>query len=112
MPLKTPLTRLPQRSGLPAALAPRGPAANRLTPINGSTGTSGAVINPDTGQIVSGGGPAGGAGAVAVSTQLAAYRQQGMNSLLGPLVVIELLGVLAVPPVVYLAIRRRRRAAP
>ena len=81
------------------------------TPISGGTGTSSAVINPDTGQVVSGGGPTN-AGAVAVSTQLSAYRQQDMNSLLGPLVVIELLGVLAVPPVVYLAVRRRRRTAP
>lgn len=76
----------------------------------GGTGTAGTVINPDTGQVVSGSGTTSGPGALAVSTQLAAYRQQDMSSLLGPLVVLELLGVLAVPPVVYLALRRRKRA--
>jgi ABC-type phosphate transport system substrate-binding protein len=79
----------------------------------GAAKKSGAktVINPDTGQAVTSTDNGSQSGDVqGVPTDLAAYRQQNMTSLLGPLVALEIVAVVALPPIAYFVILRRRRS--
>jgi phosphate transport system substrate-binding protein len=80
-----------------------------------ATGGAGSktVINPDTGQpqTVSNGSDATSAEVVGQATELSAYRQQNLTTVLAPLAALELLLALIAPPLVYLRfIRPRRRA--
>jgi phosphate transport system substrate-binding protein len=84
-----------------------GPTAS----ASGSPGaTSGATIDPETGQLVGDDGSGGGAqDVVGQPTELEAYRQPDMTGFLAPLAVLELIAVLVVPPLVYYLVLRRKR---
>lgn len=101
-------------SGSGATSGGSGPGGSTGTAVSGAatTGTGGAVVNPDTGQpvTVAGGDSSGNGDVMGVSTELAAYRPRDMSSVLGPLVVLELLAVLLLPPLVYTRLRQRRGA--
>jgi len=93
---------------------------------SGAGAGSAPVVNPDTGQVVGGtgstdgtGGSTDGTGGASTATEVtgtvtevAAYRATDLKSVLAPVVALEILALLALPPAVYfLWIRRRRGSA-
>jgi phosphate transport system substrate-binding protein len=76
----------------------------------GGAGTK-TVINPDTGQAqtVANGSDGSSADVVGQATELSAYRQQNLTTVLAPLAALELLLALVAPPLVYLRFIRPRR---
>ncbi len=70
-------------------------------------------MNPDTGQVeTTGDGSVTTTDVTGTVTEVAAYRSTDLKSTLAPVVALEVLALLAVPPAVYFFwIRRRRDAA-
>jgi hypothetical protein len=70
------------------------------------------VVNPDTGQADGGSGTGnGGVEVVGAVTEIAAYRAADIQSALAPVVALELIALLALPPTLYFFWIRRRRGA-
>ena len=88
----------PAAHGAGGAAGSGGPAASTTTAAPGG-------IDPNTGLP---GGAAGAGGAQASASELAAFRNQGMNKALGIVAGIEVVLVLLVPALVARAIGRRR----
>jgi ABC-type phosphate transport system substrate-binding protein len=80
-------------------------------PDAGASPTTSAPVDPETGLSVGEGGDGSGASLSGSATELAAYRSEGISTLLGVLVGVQLLLVLLVPPFVARAARRRRESA-
>jgi len=117
---------------------PTGTGTGTKTTPGGAPGTSVAstppvVVNPDTGQVVPvpgaaqsagggtgtgtntsansvGGAPGSAADVTGTVTEIAAYRATDIKSALAPVVALEILALLALPPAVYFLVLRRRRA--
>jgi ABC-type phosphate transport system substrate-binding protein len=85
--------------------APTGVAASGggQGPVGGGSTDAGAATDPNAGS-----GDAVQA-AQAIPTDIPQFRPQGMTHVLAPLAVLELLAVLAVPPLFYYFVLRRRR---
>lgn len=75
--------------------------------------SAGAVqVDPDTGQVITGGDSDGGGDAQAVASELAAARSDGMTGILAWLALLELLAVLVVPVLINQRFSKRRRERP
>ena len=90
------------------------------TPTGGGTTdggtTGGGVVDPGTGQIVPGTGggvtdPGVNPDVMGTVTDVAAYRPTDVVSSLAPVVALELIALLALPPAVYFYFLRRRKAS-
>ena len=72
-------------------------------------------MDPGTGQIVPGTGgvtdPGVNPDVMGTVTDVAAYRPTDVVSSLAPVVVLELIALLAIPPAVYFFFLRRRKGA-
>ena len=71
-------------------------------------------MDPSTGQVASGStgngsDPGVNPDVMGTVTDVAAYRQPDLASSLAPIVVLELLALIAIPPAVYAFMVRRRR---
>ncbi len=78
--------------------------------------TGGGVVDPGTGQIVPGTGggvtdPGVNPDVMGTVTDVAAYRPTDVVSSLAPVVALELIALLALPPAVYFYFLRRRKAS-
>jgi hypothetical protein len=68
------------------------------------------VVNPDTGQVNAGtGNGTTSADVTGTVTEVAAYRATDLRSALAPVVAIEIVALLALPPAVYFLWIRRRK---
>jgi phosphate transport system substrate-binding protein len=86
------------------------PSGNGSNP-GGGTPSPGAT-NPDTGLPDGSGGTGSGTDVTGTVTEIAAYRATDLKSALAPVVAIELLALLVLPPAAYfLWIRRRKGSA-
>jgi len=89
------------------------PGSTPTTGNPGGTPTPGGSINPDTGQPEqTGDGTVTTTDVTGTVTEVAAYRSTDLKSTLAPVVALEVLALLAIPPAVYFFwIRRRKDAA-
>lgn len=78
------------------------------TPSGGPAPTGNAVIDPTTGQVISG-APVVGSPSLAVPTELTSERA-GQSAVFGAVAVAELLALVLVPPLAAAAMNRRRTA--
>jgi ABC-type phosphate transport system substrate-binding protein len=77
------------------------------------SGAGAGAVNPDTGLPAGGGtGSTGTQDVSGIVTEVAAYRATNLQQTLAPVVALELLALIALPPSVYFLWIRRRRAQP
>jgi hypothetical protein len=79
---------------------------------SGGAGTSTGGTDPVNGtqNAMAGSGTGADGSVTGVPTELAAYRQRDMSTLLAPLATVEMLAVLVLPPLFYFYVLRRHRS--